>query len=222
VSGVLHAPPGRAGRLWLQHRLATARQGADLLDHKLRILRTERERLALHRDTTATAWATACREADTWLLRSVVLGGGRAVRLSTESTLAEVEIVWEQAMGVRYPVEAICTLPEPSANAPPMAGAALVSARENHRRALVAGVQQAVVEAAVRILEAEERATRRRLRAIKDRWIPRLEQALAETEFRLEEEEHADGVRLRWAAGRRQDPAAHGLRPEETSAKARS
>ena len=38
----LAVPPGRAGRLWLQRRLETARGcGADLLDRKLRILQGE-------------------------------------------------------------------------------------------------------------------------------------------------------------------------------------
>lgn len=211
MAGVLHAPPGRAGRLWLQHRLATAQQGADLLDHKLRILRTERERLALRQGRTSAAWESASREANTWLLRGVLVGGERSVRLSSDQALADVEIVWEQPMGVRYPAEATCTVPEPSADSPPMSNAALVTARECHRRALQAAVQHAAVEAAVHVLEAEERATRRRLRAIEDRWIPRLREALAEVQFKLEEEEHADGVRLRWAAGRRMD-----AEPDET------
>jgi V/A-type H+-transporting ATPase subunit D len=216
VNGVLHAPPGRAGRLWLQHRLATAHQAADLLDHKLRILRTERERLALLRERTAGVWAAATRDAATWLLRAVLTGGERSVRLGADATLADVEIVWEQPMGVRHPVEAICTLPGPESEARSLGNAALVAARDSHRRALDAAVRHAVVEAAVRILEAEERATRRRLRAIEDRWVPRLEEALAEVQLRLEEEEHADGVRLRWAAGRR--PAPSPGRPPDRAA----
>jgi V/A-type H+-transporting ATPase subunit D len=202
MTGILHAPPGRAGRLWLKHRLSTAQQGAELLDHKLRILRTERERLALKQERTATTWAAASRDARTWLLRAVLLGGERTVRLSSEQASADVRIVWEQPMGVRYPAEATCTVPDPRSDAPPPGSAALVAARECHRRALQAAVEHAAVEAAVRILVAEERATRRRLRAIEDRWIPRLQGALAEVQLRLEEEEHADGVRLRWAAGR--------------------
>jgi V/A-type H+/Na+-transporting ATPase subunit D len=214
VAGVLRAPPGRAGRLWLHHRLDLARQGADLLEHKLRILRTERERMALRQQRTSTAWQSASREASTWLLRGLLVGGERSVRLASAQVLAEVEIVWEQPMGVRYPAEATCTVPGPAADAPPVGNAALVTARELHTRALQAAVRQAAVEAAVRVLEAEERATRRRLRAIADRWIPRLEEALAAVQLELEEEEHADGVRLRWAARRR---AAPGSRTGATS-----
>ena len=222
VTGDLHAPPGRAGRLWLQRRLATAQQGADLLDHKLHILRTERERLALKHERTSTAWEAASREATTWLLRGVLLGGERSVRLSSGHALADVEIAWEQPMGVRYPAEATCAVPEPAADSAPMSNAALVTARECHRRALQAAVEHAVVEAAVQVLEAEERATRRRLRAIEERWIPRLREALAEVQLKLEEEEHADGVRLRWAAGRRTAPGQAEPRTGQTSEKARS
>ena len=203
VARVLHAPPGRAGRLWLQHRLATAQQGADLLDHKLRVLRAERERLALLQERTAGVWEATSREADAWLLRAVLIGGERAVRLSSDQAAADVQILWERQMGVRYPAEATCTPPEPDAASPAMSTAAMVTVRECHRRALEAAVQHAAVEAAGRVLEAEERATRRRLRAIEERWIPRLRQALAEVQLKLEEEEHADGVRLRWASGRR-------------------
>lgn len=206
--------------MWLQHRLATAQQGAELLDHKLRILRTERERLALRRARTATAWEVASIEASTWLLRAALVGGERSVRLSSEPTFGDVVIGWEQPMGVRYPAEAICTVPQPSTDAPPTGSAALVTAREWHRQALRAAVQHAAAEAAVRVLEVEEQATRRRLRGIQDRWIPRLHEALAEAQFRLEEEEHADGVRLRWAAGRRTAPEPGTPRTGQLSAKA--
>jgi V/A-type H+/Na+-transporting ATPase subunit D len=40
-----------------------------------------------------------------------------------------------------------------------------------------------------------------RLRAVRDRWTPRLEQALAETTLAIEELERADAARLRRAVG---------------------
>jgi hypothetical protein len=46
-------------------------------------------------------------------------------------------------------------------------------------------------------------ATGHRLRAVEDRWIPRLPEALRRTELDLEELEHAEGVCLRWAAEHR-------------------
>lgn len=210
MAGVVHAPPGRAGRLWLQRRLATAHQGADLLDHKLRVLRTERQRLALQEERTLAAWQEASREADTWLLRGVLLGGERAVRLTADQAPAAVEVEWEQSMGVRHPARATCVVPDPVPGAPPAANAAMVTARQCYRRALEAAVEHAAVEEAVRVVEAEEQATRRRLRALEHRWIPRLEQGLAEVLFTLEEEEHTDGVRMRWAAGRQARPDPDG------------
>ena len=75
------------------------------------------------------------------------------------------------------------------------------AARQAHRAALAAAVRHAAAAEAVRVIEAETVATRYRLRAIRDRWIPRLEQALAEVTFAIEEQERADAARLRLAAG---------------------
>jgi V/A-type H+-transporting ATPase subunit D len=75
-------------------------------------------------------------------------------------------------------------------------------ARLAHRAALDAAARHAAAAAAVRTVDDEVRATRFRLRAVQDRWIPRLEQALAEVTFTIEELERADAARLRLAAGR--------------------
>jgi V/A-type H+-transporting ATPase subunit D len=202
VTAPLRTPPGRAGRLWLQHRLAVARKGADLLEHKLRALHTERQRLALREERARAAWEAAGREAGTWLLRGALLGGEPAVRLASAPATAEVDVVWESAMGVRYPASATVRLPSPAPGGPPAGSAALVAARAGYRRALAAAAEQAAVEAAVRIVEEQERATRRRLRAVERRWLPRLEEQLARVQLALDEDEHADGIRLRWSAGR--------------------
>ena len=77
---------------------------------------------------------------------------------------------------------------------------AMAAAREAHGRALEAAVRHAAAAAALQAVEAETLATRYRLRAVRDRWIPRLEQALAEVTFALEEQELADSARLRLAA----------------------
>ena len=151
----------------------------------------------------AAEWNSASSEADTWLLRSVLLSGERSVWLAATPAPAEVRILWEHSMGVRYPAEATCTVPETPPDAPPPGNAALVTARDCYRRAVQAAVRQAALETAVRVLEVQETATRCRLRAIEDRWIPRLQQALAELQFKLDEDEHNDAVRLRWAAGNR-------------------
>ena len=81
---------------------------------------------------------------------------------------------------------------------------------EAHRAALAAAVRHAAAAEALRVLEAETVVTRYRLRAVRDRWIPRLEQALAEVTFAIEELERADAARLRLAETARHRPSAAG------------
>ena len=202
----LAVPPGRAGRLWLTRRLAVARRGADLLDRKLQVLRRELDQRRGWEASAAAEWQRRQADADSWLLRAALLGGERAVRLAAADTFAEVTISYAATMGVRYPTDATCITP------PPMGGdgPALAAAREAHRVALAAAVQHAAAAEAFRVLEAETIATRYRLRAVRDRWIPRLEQALAEVTFALEELERADAARLRLAAAARDRPSAAG------------
>lgn len=192
-------PPGRAGRLWLQHRLAVAERGAELLDQKLRILRTEAQRLVLATESTGRVWAQASEEAATWLTRAALVGGERAVRLAGDGAQSQVDLSWTWTIGVRHPSGVTCTPPVPARDDPPAVNAAVVEARAAHRRALDAAARHAVALAALRLVRAEEVATRRRLRAIDDRWLPLLTSTLRATELDLEEQEHADGVRLRWA-----------------------
>jgi V/A-type H+/Na+-transporting ATPase subunit D len=65
--------------------------------------------------------------------------------------------------------------------------------------ALQAGVAHAAAREACRIVDAEVVEARRRLRALTDRWVPRLETALTELTRQLEETERAETVRMRWA-----------------------
>jgi V/A-type H+-transporting ATPase subunit D len=192
-------PPGRAGRLWLQRRLEVARRGADLLDRKLRILQVELDRLRSSAAQTAAEWDRCHAEADTWLLRAALLGGQRAIRLAAADGFADVTISYAVSMGVRYPASATCATPPPAA----WDGPALAAARQAHQAALVAAVRHAGAAEALRVIESEALATRHRLRAVRDRWIPRLEEALVGVTFAIEEQERADAARLRLAATRR-------------------
>ena len=193
-------PPGRAGRLWLRHRLRAARLAADLLDRKLRVLRLEEERLRLLRERTSARWQTAWRQADRWIGRASVLSGERDVRLSTPYGVATISLDWANVMGVRYPVRATCLVPEVDATVRGPDSAALVEAGAAHREAVEAAVAHAAAEAAGRVVAAEIATTRRRLHAITDRWVPQLEQALNEVTHDLDENELAEAFRLRWAA----------------------
>ncbi len=194
----LTVPPGRAGRLWLQRRLQVARRGADLLDRKLRILRGELAGLRAAQARAAAEWDRCDADAQRWLLRASLLGGQRAIRLSADGALADVTISYAAVMGVRYPADASCAIPAPG----PWTSPALAEARQAHRDALAAAARHAAATESVRLVEAEALATRYRLRAVRDRWIPRLERALAEVTLALEEQEIADAARLRLAAGR--------------------
>jgi V/A-type H+-transporting ATPase subunit D len=193
----LAVPPGRSGRIWLVRRLDTARRGADLLDRKLRILQDELARLQTAAVQTAAQWAQREADARSWLLRAALLGGERAIRLAGDGQTADVQISYATTMGIRFPTAATCAIPPAATWDSPV----LARARQAHRAALEAAAQHAVATAAVRALDDEVRATRYRLRAVQDRWIPRLEQALAEITFTIEELERADAARLRLAAG---------------------
>ncbi|MFF5211093.1 V-type ATP synthase subunit D [Streptosporangium sp. NPDC000396] len=197
----LRVPPGRAGRMWLRHRLTAVRRGLGLLDRKLRILRQEQERLTLLMARTGEEWESACRAADTWLLRATLLGGQRAVRLAADNRLTQIRVDWTDAMGTSYPGRSTCLLPELDGSAPLLVTAALVPAREAYRAALRAGLEHAVVKEAARIVTTEAATTSRRIRALRDRLLPRLEGALATVELSLDEMERSDGARVRRAIG---------------------
>ena len=198
-------PPGRAGRLWLTRRLQVARRGADLLDRKLQILQAELGRRRADAALTAAEWDRCCADAQRWLLRAAMLGGQRAVRLAADGQAADVTISCDVTMGVRHPGGTTCRIPVPAT----WDGPALAATRQAHGAALSAAVRHAAAAEALRVIEAEALATRYRLRAVRDRWIPRLEQALAEVTFALEEQELADAARLRLATAPR---AAGGMK----------
>ncbi|HEX6501091.1 MAG TPA: V-type ATP synthase subunit D [Micromonosporaceae bacterium] len=202
MSEVRGVPPGRAGRLWLRQRLDAARGAVDLLDRELRILRGEQQRLRLLVERTGAEWTRAAGTADEWLVRAAVLAGQRELRLAVPDEPADVRLRWTAVMGVRYPVEARCEVPEPGAGQRQAGSAAVLEAAGAYRVALRAAVEHAAALGALRRVDAEVAQVRRRMRAINDRWVPRLDRALRALTDRLEENERAEAVRLRWAAAR--------------------
>jgi V/A-type H+-transporting ATPase subunit D len=201
MTGPLRVPPGRAGRMWLLERLDTAERGLDLLDRKLRVLRGEQQRAHLIAGRTGADWRRRCAEAETWLLRAALLGGQRAIRHAVPAEAAQVQLTWTEVMGVRHPLGATVRCGRPGTDAATAGTAAVVEAAAAHRAALEAAAHHAVAEEAARRLDAEVAATGHRLRAVEDRWIPRLRAALHRAELDLEELDHTEGIRLRWAAG---------------------
>jgi V/A-type H+-transporting ATPase subunit D len=194
-------PPGRAGVLWLRHRLAVAQRGADLLQQKLAILTIEAQRLELLLQRTERDWRERARAAEEWLVRAALSGGQRAIRLASPAPSATAEPAWTTVMGVRYPAEPSCHLPEESPDAAGPGPSALTEAQHAYREAVPAAVRHAAAAAAGRRVAAEIATTRQRVRALERHWIPRLQAALAAAELQMEELEHADAVRRHWAAG---------------------
>jgi V/A-type H+-transporting ATPase subunit D len=195
MAEVRHVPPGRAGRLWLDRRLHAGRRAADLLDRKLQVLRVELERLERERDRAEQRWREAWRAADVWGLRGAMSGGLRELRLATPSTVAHLRVRWDTVMGLRYPAQAEC---EPAAVSAADRGpgpAALVEATAAYRESLPAAAAYGAASAACRAIEAEIVQTRRRLRAIRDRWIPRLESRRRRLRQELDEVEREETFR---------------------------
>lgn len=194
-------PPGRAGRLRLRHGLEVAERGADLLEQKLRVLRAEHRRLVGAERAAALAWRERLAEAESWLLRGVLLSGERALDALTGTGSAEVTIDWVSPMGVRHPAQGTCTFPARPLTAAAPRNTALVHAEAAYREAVRAALDHAVARSAARTVGAEVLSTRQRVRALRRHWIPRLREALVRAELALEQSEHEDAVRRRWAAG---------------------
>lgn len=192
-------PAGRAGRARLLQRLATARRAVELLQAKLRVLQEEQERYRTEAEQAAAEWAATFAQARTWLVRAALLDGERALAAAVPERPAAVEVTWTVTMGVRHPgsVRVAGGEPEPTAAVPGSSALALAAAA--HRTALRACGRHAAAAEAVRRIDAEVAATRRRLRALEERWVPRLVEALRTADLALEELELAEGVRARRA-----------------------
>lgn len=195
-------PAGRAGRLRLRRSLATALRGADLLERKARLL-LDRERAERRAAGEAgLAWRDRLAEADTWLVRGVMLGGERALAEAVPAGRACVEVRWDALMGVRHPAAMAWTGPVRSPAEPTPPNTALAHAETAYRAAVHAAAQYAAHQAAADLLAAEAERARQRVRALRRHWIPRLRSELTAVELALEEAEHEEAVRRRWAASR--------------------
>lgn len=205
-------PPGRAGLLWLRHRLAVARRGLDLLQRKQAILLQEAQRLRMRSDLTRREWREADAEARGWLLRAAAIGGTRALRLAESTRPAMITPRSTSVIGVRCAADPVVRLPD-LAPASALGSPALRIAVAGYRRALPAAARHAAVSAAHAAVLAEVAATRLRVRALERRWIPQLESAMAGIQLQMAEIEDADVIRRRRMStedrrrGGRHDPA---------------
>ncbi|MGW3267965.1 V-type ATP synthase subunit D [Streptomyces sp. NPDC001056] len=196
------APAGRAGRLRLRRSLATATRAADLLERKLRLL-SDREHTARRAAREAErVWRERLADAETWLVRGVLLGGESALSASAPADRARVDVRWAVLMGVRHPAAVDWTDPVRTPAEPTAPNTALAHAETAYRAAVRAAAELAVHQTAADLLAAETGRTRQRVRALRRHWIPRLRDELAALELALEESEHEEAVRRRWAATR--------------------
>ncbi|MFG3357078.1 V-type ATP synthase subunit D [Streptomyces griseofuscus] len=148
-------------------------------------------------------WRKRPAEAETWLVRGVLLGGESAPLRSAPADRARVGVRWAVLMGMRHPAAVDWTDPVRGAAEPTPPNTALAHAETAYRAALRAAAELAVHGTAADLLAAESARPRQRVRALCRHWIPRLRDELAALELALEESEHEEAVRRRWAATRR-------------------
>ena len=200
--GRMQVPPGRAGRLWLEQRLGARSSTWGSCSTKGAILDREEQRLANRAADRAGDVAAVMRGVgDVDAACCCVIKPPRpADRLGWQNGPGRdrdgihhwdcTRCQWSGAPG---------TAAEPTRlwAAPPC--------RRLGCRARCCGgyPSNAVATAALRVVQAESVTTHRTLRAVEQRWIPGLLTALAEVRLELEELEHAEGVRHRWAAQQR-------------------
>jgi vacuolar-type H+-ATPase subunit D/Vma8 len=190
-------PAGRAGRLWLVHRLSVAERGADQLERKAQLVGAEVVRRRAAAEQRRLEWAAACQQADRWMLRAGLIGGFDGPRQAWAPPV-DIAIGWTNTMGVRHPQDVtIAGLDAPDVVT---TTAALVMAREAFVTAMRAAAEVAVADAGITALEASLLATRLRARILRRHWIPRLRGRLHELAFALEQAEQEDQARLRRTA----------------------
>jgi|UPI00041C0BF1 vacuolar-type H+-ATPase subunit D/Vma8 len=200
------APPGRAGRLKLRHSLGTALRGADLLERKLRLLLDRERALRRTADQAGRLWRERLAEAETWLIRGVLLGGEAALAQAAPAEAAGLEVEWTSLMGVSYPSAVSWQAPTRSPAERTPGNTALAHAEEAYRDAVRAAAAHCAARTAAELIASEAETTRQRVRALRRHWIPRLAGELSIVELALEEAEHEEAVRRRWAASPHQRP----------------
>jgi V/A-type H+/Na+-transporting ATPase subunit D len=198
----LRIPPGRAGRLWLRERLDIAETAVSLLQQKQALLEQRLRELRAQRAQTGRVWETACRDARAWQVRAVLAGGQHSLDAAASRHPAVFTTTTATVVGVHYPAEANCALPEDFSGTLTIS-AVVVGARRAHGAALVAAARHAADVAAVDRIEHQLSATRLRAQALRRRRLPTLRRALAALELELAEQERAEHISLiMWAPGR--------------------
>ena len=134
------------GRLWVLNRLDLAERGVTLLEQKLHLLTALQEELQRKAEQSRHDWQQACREADMWGLRAMLLGGQNAIDLAVTTAPASVTVQWAVTAGVRYPDAAACVLPPENDPAVIYPTSASVQAARAYRAAVVAAAECAAAQ----------------------------------------------------------------------------
>jgi H(+)-transporting ATP synthase subunit D len=197
-------PPGRAGRLWLRHRLDVAGRGISVLEQKIHALVREQRRLRHHVEDAERRWKEASRDADRWFLRSQIIGGNQELELARSQLdrRADAKISWRTVMGVTYPGQVRLDAPDAGVIGGVARSSALVFAAAAFREATAAALDHAAATRALHLVDDELAVTRRRLRGLEHRWVPQLRRTLRHIDLALAEEEREEIVRARWVAER--------------------
>lgn len=189
----IRTPAGRAGRLWLRHRIEVAERGASELERKVQLVSNEVHRRQAQVDQSLARWRSACEEAERWMLRAGFVGGIDSVR-EAHADPVDVAVAWTTTMGVRHPDHATTEAPA----TPDVAMSAVVlQARQAFTVALLASADVATAQSALVLLASDLLKTRRRARVLRRHWLPRLQSQLHDLEFTLEQAEQEDQARLR-------------------------
>ncbi len=200
----LRIPPGRAGRTWLVARLQLGRRGVELLDRKREALLRERARVRGEAAEAQRAWQDAAARALLWSSRAALLDGAGRLELLARHVegQASLELEWSNLMGASLPSAQRPTIPEQPPLAALGASSAAVIAAQACAQATRAAIRLAVAARAVQELTSELGRTARRLRALRQRWLPQHEQALAALDLALDELQREQAVRVRWLTQR--------------------
>lgn len=193
----------RADRLRLIRRMEMARRASDLLRSKEEVLERERVRLEGHAGRADERWHHEYEAAAAALLRARMLGVSPELDglVAAGSSAASVTPDWTMSMGVVYPGDVGCEPgPLPGANST----AAVVPAAESYRSALRAAAVAAAAAEAVRRLDVELAATRRRRRAVEQHLVPSLEADLRRLDLGLDELDREEALRIRTATQRQE------------------
>ncbi|MEU1661580.1 hypothetical protein ABZ527_36650 [Streptomyces griseofuscus] len=147
-------------------------------------------------------WRKRLAEAETWLVRGVILGGESAPLRSAPADRARVDVRWAVLMGMRHPAAVDWTDPVRGAAEQTPPSTALAHAETAYRAALRAAAELAVHGTAADLLAASPHGPGNGYAPCAATAIPRLRDELATLELALEESEHEEAVRRRWAATR--------------------